>query len=190
MTKEEKRAYNLAWYHTNKKPKKPKTPEQRCKQNEYQKQWVENNKEGWNQYMKQYNIDNKERKKERENGYYHKRKQVDSLWVLKQNTSSLIRWGFKNKNIKKNTKSIDILGCTWEQFKQHIESQFEPWMTWDNRGSHKVLGPNITWDLDHIIPVSSAVNEEDIKRLNHYTNFQPLCSYQNRFVKRDKKECE
>ena len=28
--------------------------------------------------------------------------------------------------------------------------------------------------MDHIIPISSAETEEDIYRLNHYTNFQPL----------------
>ena len=44
------------------------------------------------------------------------------------------------------------------------------------------------WDLDHIIPISSGNCEEDIIRLNHYTNIQPLCSYVNRCVKRDKIE--
>jgi len=33
--------------------------------------------------------------------------------------------------------------------------------------------------------LSFAENEEDIIRLNHYTNLQPLCSYINRYIKRD-----
>jgi hypothetical protein len=67
---------------------------------------------------------------------------------------------------------------------EYIESKFEDWMNWDNRG--KFNGElNYGWDLDHIVPISSAVTEEDIIKLNHYTNFQPLCSYINRVIKKN-----
>ena len=36
---------------------------------------------------------------------------------------------------------------------------------------------------DHIIPLSSDKTEEELVRLNHYTNLQPLCSYVNRYIK-------
>jgi len=42
------------------------------------------------------------------------------------------------------------------------------------------------WDIDHIMPISSAKTENDIIRLNHYSNMQPLCSKINRDIKRDK----
>jgi len=42
-----------------------------------------------------------------------------------------------------------------------------------------------SWDIDHIIPTSTAKTEEDIIRLNHHTNLQPLCSYMNIIVKKD-----
>jgi len=51
-------------------------------------------------------------------------------------------------------------------------------MSWDNQGKY--------WDIDHIIPVSSAKTEEEIIKLNHYTNLQPLESYYNRHIKRAK----
>ena len=51
-------------------------------------------------------------------------------------------------------------------------------MSWDNHGTY--------WDIDHIIPLSTALNEADIIRLNHYTNLQPLDSFINRYVKRDR----
>lgn len=56
-------------------------------------------------------------------------------------------------------------------------------MTWENRGLYN--GElNYGWDIDHIIPLASAEKEEDIIRLNHYTNLQPLCSYTNRYIKK------
>ena len=41
------------------------------------------------------------------------------------------------------------------------------------------------WDIDHIIPLSSAETEEDVIKLNHYTNLQPLCSKLNRDIKKN-----
>lgn len=85
----------------------------------------------------------------------------------------------------KKLSTSEILGCSFEYFKSYIESRFEPWMTWDNRGLFNGER-NYGWDIDHIIPLSSAKNEDDIIKLNNYTNLQPLCSYLNRYVKRDK----
>lgn len=56
-------------------------------------------------------------------------------------------------------------------------------MTWENYGKYN--GElEYGWDIDHIIPLSSAKNEDDLLRLNHYTNLQPLCSKVNRDIKR------
>lgn len=60
----------------------------------------------------------------------------------------------------------------------YIEEKFESWMNWNNNGMY-TSNYNETWHLDHIIPISKALNEEDIIKLNHYTNFQPLCSKKN-----------
>ena len=53
-------------------------------------------------------------------------------------------------------------------------------------GDKDLLEVNKTWDIDHITPISSAETEDDVIKLNHFTNFQPLCSYTNRVIKRDK----
>ena len=90
----------------------------------------------------------------------------------------------KRNGYSKKTRTFNILGCTFDEFKIHIESQFEPWMTWEIHGLYN--GElNYGWDIDHIIPLSSAKTEEEIIKLNHYTNFQPLCSKINRDIKRD-----
>lgn len=58
-------------------------------------------------------------------------------------------------------------------------------MTWDNYGLYNGKF-EFGWDFDHIIPLDSAITEGDVIKLNHYTNFQPLCSYVNRHIKRNK----
>jgi hypothetical protein len=91
----------------------------------------------------------------------------------------------KSKGYSKKSKTFEILGCSHEEFKVHIESQFLSWMTWEDYGNPKdgILEPNKTWGLDHIVPISSALTEEDVIKLSHYSNFRPHCSYDNRFIK-------
>ena len=75
-----------------------------------------------------------------------------------------------------------------KHFKKYLESKFEPWMSWDNYGNWngQPKESKISWDIDHIIPVSTANSIDEIIKLNHHTNLQPLCSYKNRYVKRNK----
>jgi hypothetical protein len=108
----------------------------------------------------------------------------DIYYLFRCSISCSIKRCFSNKKIPKLLKTYDILGCAIEEFKEYIENKFEPWMTWENRGLYN--GElNYGWDMDHKIPISSAETEEDIIRLSHYTNFQPLCSYTNRYIKKD-----
>jgi hypothetical protein len=107
------------------------------------------------------------------------------LCKFKMGVRNLINSSLKRKGYTKKSRTQEILGCSFEEFKIHLESKFEPWMNWENRGK---IGNelNIGWDLDHIIPLSSVKTEEEILKLNNYTNFQPLCSYTNRYIKRSK----
>lgn len=76
----------------------------------------------------------------------------------------------KKMGYKKNNKTHKIIGCTWDELKLHIELQFTDGMSWENRSE---------WHIDHIIPLASAKTEEDVIRLNHYTNLQPLWAEDN-----------
>ena len=121
---------------------------------------------------------NREKKIEYQTNYQRNRRINDPLFKLKHSVSRMIRNSIKCKNWKKKSRSIDILGCSIEYFKWYIESRFDESMNWSNHG--------IVWDIDHIVPLSSAVSEEDVIRLNHYTNLQPLDRYINRIIKRDR----
>ena len=86
--------------------------------------------------------------------------------------------------MKKNSKTESIIGCSISEFMLYIESKFEPWMTFENRGLYNGEF-DYGWDIDHIVPISTANTEDDVVRLNHYSNLQPLCSKINRDIKRD-----
>jgi len=72
---------------------------------------------------------------------------------------------------KKTKRTMEYLRCTIEEFKKHIEDQFQEGMTWDNHGD---------WHIDHIIPLyyENPSIEEVIERL-HYKNTQPLWAEEN-----------
>jgi hypothetical protein len=105
--------------------------------------------------------------------YKRTRRKDDPYYRLRDNISRLIRKGI-NKGYTKNSSTYEILGCTDTYFKHHIESQFQNDMSWNNMGRGKGK-----WHEDHIIPISSAKNEEEYYLLNHYTNFQPLWEEDN-----------
>ena len=158
-----------------------------CKKcvSELNKTYRENNKEKLKLKNKAYKESNKELFKERRMLYNRNKIKSDVLFKLKLNTRCLINNSFLGKDLKKKLKTEEILGCTFEYFKNHLESKFEPWMTWDNKGLYNGT-PNFGWDVDHVVPLITAKTEKEIIDLNHYTNLQPLCSYLNRDVKKDK----
>jgi hypothetical protein len=70
----------------------------------------------------------------------------------------------------KPSRSFELLGTDLEGFKAHMESQFLPGMSWENHGE---------WHIDHIIPLASGKTPEEIWKLCHYTNLQPLWASDN-----------
>jgi hypothetical protein len=157
---------------------------------EYRKQNKESIKNYYNNYYisnlesevnrkKIYRENNKDIVKNSRKKAHLKRKNNDPLFKFTYKIRSCIYNCLLGKNINTNTKTYQILGCNTNEFKTHLQSQFEPWMNWNNRGLYNGH-PNYGWDIDHIIPMSTAKTEEDVIKLNHYTNLRPRCSYLNR----------
>jgi hypothetical protein len=97
--------------------------------------------------------------------YNKNKKSIDSLFKLQSSIRTRISQTLSGYSKSKHTE--EILGCSFEEFKKHIESLWGEGMTWDNYGTYG-------WHIDHIIPVSSALTENEVYTLNHYTNLQPL----------------
>ena len=182
--RQERSEYHKNWYQVNKEEIKiyENTNKEKIKENK--KRWRLKNKEKIKSEYNIWRLKNKDKINNNYRTYIKERKLIDSLFKLSLQIRKNILKSFSSKNTSKKSKTKDILGCSFEEFKMYIELKFEPWMNWNNRGLYN--GElNYGWDLDHVIPISSAITEDDIIRLNHYTNFQPLCSHTNRNIKRD-----
>jgi hypothetical protein len=131
-----------------------------------------------------YYANNKERLQKRNYEWHKEKIKKDTLFALIKRIRSSIAISFKRNGYTKRSRTHEILGCSYEEFKIYLESKFEFWMTWENKGLYNGK-LNYGWDIDHIIPVSLANTEEELIKLNHYTNLQPLCSKINRDIKRD-----
>ena len=139
-----------------------------------------NNRESKLKYQKEYQQNNKVKR----NKHLSERRKTDDLFRLITNIRNLINNSFYDMNYSKTSRTQEILGCSFEELKSYLELKFEPWMTWKNRGIYNGELNN-GWDIDHIIPLSEAISVDDIVKLNHYTNLQPLCSKINRDIKKN-----
>lgn len=98
------------------------------------------------------------------------RRRNNPLALIAERVRSRLRHFIKCRNYLKTSKTVMMIGCSWDELKNHIESKFYDGMSWDNRN---------LWHIDHIIPLSSAKSEEEMIKLSHYTNLQPLWAADN-----------
>ncbi len=165
-----------------------------CK-NCYEKQYRKKNRDKLNLWHKNYADNNREKineqARQRYNDPNHPRKQKDKEW--RQNNPDYIlekarneyhlkykkdpqytvakcirrRFAAAIKNKSKKSSTWSYVGCSYEDFVKHIESLFEPGMTWDNYGE---------WELDHKEPIFKFDHSEDnqIYLAWNYTNIQPI----------------
>lgn len=131
------------------------------------REWKIHNKEKIKNSTKEWREKNKEKIKEYRRNYEKLKSGSDNLYKLKKILRNTILRYIKNKKFT----TTEILGCDYESFKIYFESLFTEGMCWDKLGSEI--------HIDHIIPLSSAKNEEELYKLNHHTNLQPLWSKDN-----------
>lgn len=110
--------------------------------------------------------------KERINKKRKYRRRADPQYALKERVRSRIRMALKDAHIVKSHKTVDLIGCSYCFFKEHLENQFKDGMSWDR--------PN-SFHIDHIRPLASfdLTDPEQQKAACHYTNLQPLYPEEN-----------
>ena len=100
--------------------------------------------------------------------YQNARYARDPCFKLAKVQRNRIRKAIVSQNAKTNCKTLELLGCTTDELRSHLESQFSPEMTWANYGKF--------WVVDHVIPIASFnLNDQTQQELAfRYKNLQPL----------------
>lgn len=122
-----------------------------------QKKWYNTHKKQIREYMRNYE---KERKK------------VDPQYKLGYTLRHRVRTALKECGMQKNERIKQLIGCSIDYLKNHLESQFKDGMNWENHGQ---------WHVDHIKPCSlfNLTELEEQKKCFHYSNLQPLWAIDN-----------
>lgn len=109
----------------------------------------------------------------------HRRERAKNYWRNNINQrlsgilSNAIYMALKGR--KGNKHTMDILGYTIEELREHMETQFQKGMTWDNYGD---------WHIDHRIPKIwfdfSSYADEAFKECWSLDNLQPKWASDNK----------
>jgi hypothetical protein len=162
-TEEEKREAKRL----NEKRRRDKDPE---KFKNYRAEYYKNNRETLLIKKKDYHIKNREKRIKYNTEYHKKRIKSDPIYKFSCRTIGLIHNSFKRDkclNLKKNTKTVEILGCSIEEFRNYILSKCPKDTKMEDFNMYG-------YHIDHIIPISLAKSEEEVIKLCHYTNLQPM----------------
>ena len=191
ISKKEARALGLKWYFTGIPCKFGHIAERatngsacrdcyarrnlKCK--EYRAERYKRNAETVKAQMKEYYVENRERTianaclySKRNRTKINERRKAKYRSDLNYKLSMTLRWSL-NGVLRKGGKAgsaVRDLGCSIDEFKHFIESQFTAGMSWQSWGKN--------WHLDHIKPVGlyTLSNRAHYLEVAHYTNYQPL----------------
>jgi hypothetical protein len=75
------------------------------------------------------------------------------------------------KGYEDNSETAEFIGCSYVHYMVHLSKQFVKGMNFDNKKD---------WEVDHIIPISSAKTKDEILVLSKFTNLRPLWRKDNR----------
>ena len=199
--KEKRRKYSKKYRKENDQRLKDEAKEFRLKNKDNvskrNKKYRENNLEKKREKDRQYYHNNKEKRKqynknnrENTNKWERNKLQNDIPFKLRKSISSTINQTLKRSGCSKLGESIlQYLPYSFDELKSHIESLFEPWMTWVNKGNYRESEWNNDdpttwkWQLDHIIPQSdlpyTSMEDENFKKCWSLENLRPYSAKLN-----------
>ena len=136
------------------------------------KTFYRQNKETILQNNKRYYKLNRDEIQTKNKIYYDNKYHTDINFKLAHILRTRLNGAIKNN--QKAGSAVDDLGCSIEELKIHLESQFTEGMNW---GNHGLYG----WHIDHIIPLSGfdLTNLNELKKACNYNNLQPLWAEDN-----------
>lgn len=174
----------------NKNTLKRKREQNKKKLSSYNKKYYRENKEKIYKTKKKYRKNNRKKVNKYRREYNKRKYNTDINFKLRAIVSKSVRRMLKASNSNKNNKSsLDYLPFTIKELRNHLELQFEDWMTWDNWGVYdpKTWNDNDsstwTWQIDHIIPHSkfayTNMSNISFKECWSLENLRPLSAKKN-----------
>lgn len=157
------------------------TPEKFLENQRKIREYQAKNKEAIREAKSRFKIRHAERLKEvhrrynklarqRRPNYEKDRAAKDPVFRLSRRMRARIREALRDRRISKSKKSIETIGCGWGELRAHLESMFSDGMSWENMN---------LWHVDHIVPLALAKTEDEVMRLCHFSNLQPLWATEN-----------
>ena len=148
------------------------------KEIENTKIWQENNFEKYKEYNKKWRKDNSEKIREYRKKEYIRLSKIPS-YKINDAISNRIRQSLKGNKNGRHWETL--VGYTKEELMEHLESQFEPWMTWENWGAYEK--GKLKWHIDHIRPITSfnftSVKNPEFRECWALENLRPLEAIKN-----------
>lgn len=137
------------------------------------KKYYNENKDKISEKSKLYYDQNKEWFKAYQREWQKNERKNNPLYVLRSSVGRKIR---KMLGGAKNSSVTKILPYTIKQLKEHLESQFDKNMSWDNYGLY--------WEVDHIYPQSllsyDSLDHPNFLKCWSLDNLRPLEKIENR----------
>lgn len=120
-----------------------------------------------------YNLEHREEINKKTNERRTFRFATEPEYKLKHILRSRLKNALKGVG-EKSKRTLELLGCTVEELRKHLESKFKEDMSWKNYGFD-------TWHIDHIIPCDKfdLTDSKQQEQCFHYTNLQPLWAKDN-----------
>jgi hypothetical protein len=157
--------------------------------NNKNKQYWNENKTLLNGWQKQYYIDHK---RDKSKYYSHEKRRIRENNRLKTDPNFKLRKCINRmikRRISKNGSIVNNINYSFQDLREHLENQFEPWMNWSNWGTYSKLSWNDhdtstwTWQIDHIIPHSTfkytSMEDQAFKDCWKLSNLRPYSAKQN-----------
>ena len=169
VNREQNNARRRSHYESNKKA-----------HHETSKRWIAENKERHDAYRSSYYEENKDKLRQQTRDWnkanpdhWNKKRANDPDFALLCRLRSRLRKALLAQGAVRSKSTKELIGCSPEEFRSHIEAQFLPGMNWGNRSE---------WHLDHKLPCKHFDLRDPSQQAAcfHYSNIQPLWSVDNR----------
>ena len=153
------------------------------KRKEYIRKKISEDPDYFSSRMKLYREKNRGKIKNYKKEYNKIKNKTDILVRIARTLRDKVRVTIKKTKATKFAHTKELVGCSFEELKLHIEKQFTEGMSWEEFNSGRI-------HIDHFLPCCSfnLVDEEEQRKCFHYTNLRPLWAEDNlRKATEDKK---